>query len=217
MLLFFKKEALPFFLPTDPNVRLHLIRHGHYALLGGEPVLGGRLPGHALSAQGRAEAERVADALAARPLVAVWCGPLERVRETAAAIAARHGLAPRPDPALDELDFGAWTGLSFAALEGRADWAAWNAHRGTALPPGGEGVSAVLSRMLDAVRRLHALHPDGEAAVVGHAEPIRLLLCHALGMAPDLFWRLEVSPASRSVLEVHGAAMRVLGVNLPTG
>ena len=93
----------------------HLIRHGDYGLLG--RVLAGRTPGHSLSDLGRKQAERVAAALAHRPIAAVVSGPLERARETAAPLAARCGLEVSVDPDLDEIDFGEWTGMAFDALQ----------------------------------------------------------------------------------------------------
>lgn len=194
---------------------LHLVRHAAYGLL--DRALGGRLPGHGLTEAGQAQATALADALAGRRIAAVLSGPLERARETAAPVAARHGLPVMVEPGLHELDFGAWTGLPLAALEGRADWAAWNAFRSTAAIPGGEGMLAAQARALAAVARLRAAHPEGEVVAVSHAEIVRGLLCHALGVPLDLFWRIEVSPASRSVLEWHDGGVRVLAMNLPPG
>ena len=194
---------------------VHLVRHAEYALL--DRVLGGRMPGHGLSAAGRAQAEALADALAGRPLAAVLSGPLERARETAAPVAARHGLPVMVDAGLDELDFGAWTGRPYATLDAEPDWQRWNACRSMAVTAGEEGMLGVQARALAVLARLRAAFPEGEVVAVSHAEVVRGLLCHALGVALDLFWRIEVSPACRSVLLLHDGGVRVLGMNLPPG
>ncbi len=194
---------------------VHLLRHARYSLV--DRALGGRAPGHSLDAAGRAQAAALARALAGRAVVAVASGPLERARETAAPIAAAHGLDVAVDGAWDELDFGAWSGMAFVELEGRADWAAWNAQRGTAATPAGETMRGVQARALAALLRLGEAHPGGEVVVVSHAEVVRGLLCQVLGMPLGMFWRLEVSPGGRSVLAVKGGDVRVLGVNWPVG
>jgi broad specificity phosphatase PhoE len=58
-----------------------LIRHAAHDLLG--KVLTGRAAGLHLNAQGKLEAERLADRLAVSSISAIYTGPLERARETA--------------------------------------------------------------------------------------------------------------------------------------
>ena len=82
------------------QTRVHVVRHGEVYNPSG--ILYGRLPGFHLSEAGRAQAAAVADALADRDIVAVIASPLERAQETAAPIAAKHGLAVDTDPDLIE-------------------------------------------------------------------------------------------------------------------
>src|SRR5262245_12334877 len=79
---------------------VHVMRHGEVHNPTG--VLYGRLPGFGLSERGRAQAEAVADALADNDIVWVVASPLQRAQETAAPIAARHGLTVATDPDLIE-------------------------------------------------------------------------------------------------------------------
>jgi broad specificity phosphatase PhoE len=46
------------------------------------------------------------------------------------------------------------------------------------------------------VERLRAAHPEQTVAVCSHADVIKAVACHYLGMHLDLFQRLVVSPAS---------------------
>ena len=193
---------------------LHLVRHAAHGLLG--TVLAGRMPGVALSAEGAAQADALADVLAARPIRAVLSSPVQRAQETAAPIAARHGLPVQTDAGLDELDFGAWMGLTFDALAADPAWDTWNRCRSLAPTPGGETMLAAQTRALAAVARAQAAVPDGEAVLVGHSDVLKSVLAHLLGSPLDLLHRIELAPASRSVIVLWDGGGRVDGINLPS-
>lgn len=177
------------------------MRHGAHALVG--RVLAGRMPGVHLSAEGHAQAERLAASLAARPLAAVLSSPQPRARETADAIAARHGFAVEIEPGLDELDFGAWQGMGFDALEGRADWRAWNRSRGIAAgPPGGETMAQAQARALSVLARVRTRWPGGEVVLAGHQDVLRAALLGVLGAPLDLFGRLALAPGGRAAVRL---------------
>ena len=194
---------------------VHLLRHAEHGLLG--RVLAGRMEGVGLSAAGRAQADALAAGLSSRPIAAVWSSPLQRARETAAPLAARLGLAVTVEAGLNEVDFGGWTGLGFDELHGRPEWVAWNCLRSCNQVPGGESMGQAQARALDAVWRLCRAVGDGEAAVVSHSDVLKAVLAHVLGMPVDLMQRMEIDPASRSVVTFHGTDVRVNGVNLPCG
>ena len=193
-------------------MRLHLVRHGHTDALG--RVLSGRAPHVGLSALGRAEAAAQAGTLAGRPAVGVLSSPQLRTLQTAQAIADPLGLAVQTEPALDEIDFAAWTGAAFAVLDTRADWQAWNGLRSLAPSPG-ETMLAAQARAVALVQRLYAGSPDDELVLVSHADVIKALLAYLLGMPVDLMQRILVSPAGRSVVVLSGTAITVEAVNLP--
>ena len=79
---------------------VHLVRHGEVDNPKG--LLYGRLPDYHLSERGRAQAQAVADWLAQRNVTHVVASPLERAQETAAPIAAHHGLPVNTDDELIE-------------------------------------------------------------------------------------------------------------------
>lgn len=195
--------------------RFHLVRHGMHAELG--RVLSGRGP-IALSAEGARQAEALAAHFADLPIAALHTSPLPRARQTAAPIAARLGLVAEPNEALNEVDFGAWSGQSFAALAADRQWRAWNLFRSTARAPGGERMVEVQARMLDEIARLRARHPGKEVVLVSHGDVVRATLIHFLGMPLDLLARIEIGPASVSVVEVGAENARVLLLNgMPGG
>ncbi len=194
---------------------LLLVRHASVDGLG--RVLAGRTPGIHLHDRGRAEADALARSLADVPIRAVHAGPLDRARETAAPLAAIHGLDPTIDPAFDEVDFGVWTGVAFQELDAREDWRRWNEQRATARPPGGESMADVLDRALSGVRALRAAHGEGRVVVVSHGDVIRPLIAHFLGLHLDHLLRFEVAPASISAVSLEDAGARVLAVNRTIG
>ncbi|MBV8615858.1 MAG: histidine phosphatase family protein, partial [Acetobacteraceae bacterium] len=63
--------------------------------------------------------------------------------------------------------------------------------------------------------RLAARYPGAELAAVSHGDIVKAILAHALGTPLDLFRRIEISPASRSVIALQEGGVHVLGVNLP--
>lgn len=193
-----------------------LLRHAAHGLLG--RTLAGRMAGVSLSDEGRAQAERLADAVAREfpGIATVLSSPLARARETAAPLAARVGLDVRIAPELDEVDYGEWTGRAFDELTVDPRWDHWNARRSVARVPGGETMVEVQARVRAALLRGRAQHPDGTIAVVSHCETIRAALLGALGVPLDNFWRLEIDPASLSIVTLdEGHTPRVLRVNAP--
>jgi broad specificity phosphatase PhoE len=137
--------------------------------------LGRRVQGHTdipLNPTGLAQAAALAEELEAEPLVAVFSSDLDRARATAATIADRHGLQVSIDADLREKNFGTWEGLTDADIAHRFP----NAQRGNW--GDGETASAVAERVVAAVERIRAQHPEGLVLVVSHGGPLRALLAH---------------------------------------
>lgn len=191
------------------DTTLILVRHAVHGLLG--RVLAGRMAGVGLSAEGHAQAAALADALAGQAIRALWTSPLQRAIETAAPIAARHGLVPVIDPALTEVDFGTWTGQPFDALHG-PEWEAWNTNRAMAVPPGGETILAAQARAVAVMLRVAG--GGGTVVVVSHQDVLKAMLAHVLGTPLDLMRRFDVAPASRSLITMGAGWARVDGLNV---
>jgi broad specificity phosphatase PhoE len=194
------------------STRVLLIRHATCDPVG--HILAGRTPGIGLNEDGRAQAAALAAALRTEPLSAVCSSPLQRAMETAAAIAAPHGLPVLEVAGLQEIDFGEWTGSSFADLAGDATWHDFNVLRGTTRVPGGELVLEVQARAVAALLLLVQQHAGASIAIVTHGDVIRAVLGHLLGMPVDNLLRLEIAPAAVSTVVFDGRSPRVIGVNL---
>ncbi|MFD8071131.1 bifunctional RNase H/acid phosphatase [Streptomyces sp. NPDC059718] len=192
-----------------------LLRHGETPLTADKRFSGSGGDDPELSEKGLWQAQRAADALAARGTVqAVVTSPLARCRQTAQAVADRLGLDVRVDEGLRETDFGAWEGLTFAEVKERYpdELDAWLGSA-KAAPPGGESFAAVARRVSLARDKLLARHPGRTVLLVTHVTPIKTLVRLALGAPPESLFRMELSPAALSAVAYYGdgnASLRLL-------
>ena len=188
-----------------------LLRHGSHDRL--NRVLCGRMAGVTLSERGREEARAAGRRLAGEDLAAIYASPLERTRETAELVAETLRLPVQLCYDLVEVEYGEWSGQPFDALRADPRWEAWNYARGVSRTPGGESLLEVQLRMRRFVDQARLRHPDQRILAVSHGDPIKAILAHAMGMPLDNLDRLEISPASLSVLVAGDWGMRVFSVN----
>jgi broad specificity phosphatase PhoE len=156
---------------------VHLVRHGEVANPSG--VIYGRLPGYHLSERGKRQADAAAARLAEGDLKVVWASPLERAQETAAIIAAPHGVQVVTDERLIESGTtleGVGRRLRDFVQSPRHWWSLRNPMR----PSWGESFREIRARMLEAVREAMAAAEGAEVAVVSHQTPV---LVARLGLA----------------------------------
>ncbi|MGN6102618.1 MAG: histidine phosphatase family protein [Devosia sp.] len=188
-----------------------LVRHAAHDNVGG--FLAGRMPGVRLGVDGRAQAGRLAERMRRETFSRIYVSPRERAAETAAAIATVSPVPIEEAAELDEIEFGAWSGKDFATLNADPAWRHWNAWRSLARTPGGETMLDVERRAADFMEALVARFPEDALVLVSHADVIRALVGHVLGLALDLWQRFDISPASITTLIVGDWGARVLGVN----
>jgi broad specificity phosphatase PhoE len=195
------------FVRSRVSAAILLARHGSHAEVGS--VLSGRseIP---LSAAGLAEAHRLADRLGDVPLAAIHSSPRRRTRETAQIVADRHDIDVTIIDALDEIDFGDWTGQSFAALDRDPRWQRWNEARESGAAPGGETMAAATARATDHLTRIVA---DGPILCVTHCDIIRGVVAHVLGLHPDRLLSFDCDPASLTTLALWNGGGRVVALN----
>jgi len=165
---------------------LLLIRHGETAWNAER-----RLQGHidiALNPEGLRQAEALADALAGETVDVVVASDLQRARQTAEAVAARHGLAVQIDAALRERCYGAFEGLLYSEIAQRypADFRAWQARDVDAQMPAGlregETFRRFYQRSLTAILDWAARHPGRTLAMVAHGGVLECAYRAATGM-----------------------------------
>lgn len=190
-----------------------LIRHAAIDPHGAS--IAGRAPGVSLNAAGREQARALAASLRGTAVEAIYSSPLERAWETARAIAEELELEEQLSPALEEIDFGEWTGRAFEELDGVPAWRRFNVFRSGTRIPGGEHMLEAQARAVSEIDRLRLRHAGGTVVVVSHGDILRAIVAWYIGLPLDLFHRLEIAPASVSTLEVTDDGARLLLLNAP--
>lgn len=191
--------------------RFFLIRHAAVDLPGN--IIAGRLPDIHLSSPGYEQARRLGGILASENIVAVLSSPRDRARETAQCLAEDHKLTVQVSGELDELDYGAWTGAGMESLERLDRWRAFNSNRTCARIPGGELIVETQARVVTLMNRLREQRLQGAVALITHAAVIRAALAYYLAFPLDCMLRLEISPASISIVELHNHGPMIACVN----
>ena len=173
---------------------LLLVRHAVTEHTGAR--LSGWMPGLHLSEEGQRQAKGLAERLGPVPVDALYASPLERCQETAVAVAEAKGMEVQTLEDVGEVRYGAWTGRTLKELGKEPLWKVVQATPSAARFPQGESLFEMQARAVAAVERLREAHPSQTVAVCSHADVIKALTCHYLGMHLDLFQRVVVSPAS---------------------
>ncbi|MEH3047809.1 histidine phosphatase family protein [Sphingomonas adhaesiva] len=163
----------------------------------------------ALDAMGMGQATALAQRWRSVDPVAIHASPRRRTQQTARPLADRLGQRVLIEPALDEVDFGAFTGRTFAALEDDPDWRHWNAARDVARCPGGETMAEAVARAVAFV----AARPPGVSLCVTHCDVIRGVVAHYLGLDLTRIFQLGCDPGSITTLELEGEGACLVALN----
>jgi len=165
--------------------------------------LAGWTPGVHLNEEGQAQAAALGKRLADTTIDHLYASPLERTMETAEAVRQHHtNLTIQQIPELGEVRYGDWEGMEINKLTGRKMWQVVQQYPSRAEFPNGETMRGVQTRAVNAVEGLVSAHPRETVAVVTHADIIKMVLAHYLGMHLDEFQRIVINPASISVLSL---------------
>lgn len=176
--------------------------------------LAGWTPGVHLNDEGKAQAEALGARLADIPIRHLYSSPLERTMETAQAVAAHHpGLEIVQSAEVGEVQYGDWQGELVAALTRRKMWHVIQEYPSRASFPNGETMRGVQERAVNAVEAIAARHPREVVGIVSHADLIKMVVAHYLGMHLDNFQRIVISPASISMLSLGYGRPYVGAVN----
>jgi broad specificity phosphatase PhoE len=178
-----------------------------------DDVLLGRSIDRALDERGEGQARFIATQLSAIPTLVVESSPRRRARHTAGIIAARRDTVVRIVPQMDEIDFGSWSGQSFAALAADPQWRRWNKYRAVARTPAGDSIRDVQERALAHFRKLAQTCEQETIAIVTHASVIRSVALLALQAPIEEYRTIEVCPASLTRLTFRDAQLRLESLN----
>ena len=183
---------------------IYLIRHGEVAGNAGEVRTFAGARDLELTPRGIEQTRAVAARMKEVHLDAVYASNLQRAWRTADGIAQSHGLQTVRLGGWNEVDYGAWEGLSEAEID--ADYAElWQkrvADPWTIAPPGGESYQMLWARLEPQWNALLSKHAGQTVAVVGHNGSLRVLLCQLLGAPPANARRLQIGNCSLTKVSV---------------
>jgi probable phosphomutase (TIGR03848 family) len=190
-----------------------LVRHGENDWVK-KKRLAGWIAGVHLNENGRQQAIDVAQRLSHLPINAVYSSPVERCVETAAQIAQALHLPLKQLEAVGEVRYGEWEGEEIEKLAKEKAWYIVQHYPSRHQFPQGETLREVQFRAVQALEQLSRQHDKEVIVVVSHADLIKLILAHYLGVHIDLFQRIVIAPASLSVLALPGdGRVHILRVN----
>jgi probable phosphomutase (TIGR03848 family) len=190
-----------------------LVRHGENDWVK-KHRLAGWIEGVHLNKNGRSQAKDAAKRLAKLPIKSVYSSPVTRCLETAEYIAKSHKLDIVELDDVGEVRYGDWEGKKIKKLAKKPEWQAVQHYPSRFQFPSGEALREVQFRAVQTIEKLSAAHQDDYIIIVSHADLIKLVLAHYLGVHLDLFQRIVISPASVSILALMAnGIMRVVRVN----
>ena len=186
--------------------RIIAIRHGETSW-----NVDTRIQGHLdipLNANGRWQAERLAGALRDEPIKAIYASDLARAWETAHYVGQVQSLQVTKEVGLRERDFGDFEGKTFAEIEVLLPEQSrrWRKRDPEFYPAGGESLTALRTRVLEAAERLAAQHPGEQIALVGHGGVMDVLYRAAarLDIQAPRTWTLSNAAINRLLWTAEG-------------
>ena len=107
-------------------------------------------------------------------------------------------------PALAELDFGLWEGLTSGEIlrEYGDCYRNWLSNPQVYSPPSGEKFSDLEKRVVDFLTEMLAAHQDKKIVCVSHAGTIKIMVCHLLNRKLRSFWKIKIDFATLSYFKL---------------
>lgn len=189
--------------------RLWLWAHGPVAVPEGT-LVGWHDPPLADPADEARRVRRLAERIG--PVDGVFCSDRRRARQSARPLARALGGRLEVTPALRDIDYGRWSGLTWSQVRHvdpdthaayMADW------QSTAMP-GGESQSDLRARV---ARWWDGLRVVGDVVVVAHTGSLRALAAEVLGWGPSDAVGVTLARGHYAVLDLDGR--QPPGWNLP--
>ncbi len=184
--------------PRPAPARLVLIRHGQSTWNSEHRIQGQLDP--PLSAEGRRQAELLADRLAGRRFAGFYTSDLERAS---------------PVRGLREIFLGDWEGLRTEEIAERFPeaWARWVKEPDWDVVPGGEGAADFDGRVGAALDDIFSRRDRGDVLVVTHGGVIQIALHRVVGRPSRGLFPFKIQNASISLVEKRNGRTVIAGVN----
>jgi probable phosphoglycerate mutase len=172
------------------------------------------MPNVHLSKSGQEQAERLAERLGKLTISQVQVSPMDRCTETLAPWLAKYGknVTVLTEPNLIEVDYGKWSGKKLSTLSRAKLWRKVQGQPSAVTFPEGESLAQMQVRAMKTVHDFFA--SDLELTImVSHGDVIKAIVASSMGMHLDDFQRIVIDPASITILESNGGAIRLTRLN----
>ena len=195
---------------------LLLARHGETDWNRSGQIMGDRpIP---LNPNGQDQARRLATVLPRHSIVALYCSPVVRARQTADILASALELPVITDPGLTEINGGEWVGRFWKDLADEFARQNFYSSPDEARPPGGETLREVQVRAISFTERALAERAElGETAgpllFVSHADVVRAIIAHYLSLDLRMIRQARIDHASLTALTVGDGYAELLFLN----
>lgn len=188
---------------NEYSTRLYLVRHGEVVNHGEF-----RYNGHIdidITEGGLRQMKAVAERLRYEPVKGVYSSGLIRTVKGAEEISRHHNIKPVSDERLKELSAGRWEGLTFAEVKERypdeahvrfEDLVNYRIKEG-------ESLRDLEGRVIPALKDIIERHKGEAAAIVAHGGVNRIILCHALNLGLENFFRLEQDYGCLNIIDFY--------------
>jgi len=178
--------------------RLILIRHGETDYNKENKYCGTSDP--ELNKIGASQSESLARRMKGTKIDRVYSSNLKRAIQTAGIIFGGSALEQSPD--FREINFGIFENLRYKEILQRhkVHYSNWTVNLVHGRVPQGETLAELFDRVRSGLSRLLSHNKNGVAALVTHGGPIRVLLCDALKLGMDSFWRIEQHNAALNII-----------------
>jgi broad specificity phosphatase PhoE len=194
------------------HTRFIMVRHGQT-----EWNVADRFRGRAditLNDTGADQARRVAVALAAEPIDAIYASPLNRTMHTAEFIAGTRATIV-PEPALMDIDYGDWQGWTKDEAAQRAPelYQLWLKSPEQVRFPNGERLVDVRDRAMRSIEAWGREHDGHSVLLVTHDVVAKVVFCAMLGLEVSAFRHFDQDNAAINRFEVRDGSYIIKTLN----
>jgi probable phosphoglycerate mutase len=174
-----------------------------------------RFQGHlnvGLNAIGLEQARRLAARMAGEKADAVYASDLLRAQQTAHPIAGELALPPVAETGLREQHFGRVEGMCVDDIKRDLPeaWAGWMRFEEDFAMPEGESTRAFHARVMEAMYRLVAAHPDQTVVVVTHGGVLDMIYRTARSLGLNGPRQSDIPNAGLNRIKVRDAGIDIL-------
>lgn len=188
-----------------------LVRHGETdwnrsgRVMGDQPV--------PLNRAGERQARELASLLGGIKIARIYSSPVLRALQTAQILGAQLQAGIVQAPGLSEIGVGAWMNRFWRDLADDPAKRDWYSRPDHARPDGGETLREVQRRAVSSVQEIFSTLGDGHVLCVSHADVIRTILAHYLGIELMSLRNMKIDHASASALEITLQGNQLLFLN----